>query len=254
MGFGRPRVETNRPKLRRWPWHAGVRPVNSARTASPEGSRVCGSMRVLPGIASPSRARPRQRDHMTKGDILVVRRFVTLTLSFCLVVGVGILQVGPSFGQGETKKAAQPTPPETAKKETAPGPAPATKEAQKAAEKGGPQGHRGPPAPDPQGGPGQDRCRSQGRGRGDRRGPGCRAGGDLDRSAADPRHPHHGPRDRRAHAQEQHREEAVRRQSRGLLRLVHGLRYLEGSTTSTTSGSSTPARGSSNTTSSARPS
>jgi len=66
---------------------------------------------------------------MTKGDILVVRRFVTLTLSFCLVLGVGIL----SFGQGETKKAAQPPQPDTAKKETSPAPAPAPKEAPKAA-------------------------------------------------------------------------------------------------------------------------
>jgi hypothetical protein len=81
---------------------------------------------------------------MTKGDILVVRRFVTLTLSFCLVLGVGILQVGPSFGQGEAKKAAQPPQPDagkkdaaktdSTKKETPKAAEPATKEAPKATE------------------------------------------------------------------------------------------------------------------------
>jgi hypothetical protein len=47
----------------------------------------------------------------------VVRRFVTLTLSFGLVLGVGILQVHSSFGQGEAKKDAQPPKSEPPKKE-----------------------------------------------------------------------------------------------------------------------------------------
>jgi hypothetical protein len=49
--------------------------------------------------------------------MLVVRRFVMLTLSFCLVLGVGILQVHSSFAQGEAKKDTQPPKGETAKKE-----------------------------------------------------------------------------------------------------------------------------------------
>ncbi len=74
----------------------------------------------------------------------MVRRFVTLTLSFCLVLGVGILQVSSSFGQGEAKKETQATQPAAAQKEAAkpaatsketPKPAqPSTKEAPKAAE------------------------------------------------------------------------------------------------------------------------
>ncbi len=75
----------------------------------------------------------------------MVRRFVTLTLSFCLVLGVLLSQMSPSFGQAEAKKAATPPQADTAKKETpkpaepatkeAPKPAvPATKEAAKAAE------------------------------------------------------------------------------------------------------------------------
>jgi hypothetical protein len=85
------------------------------------------------------------QDHMTKGDILVVRRFVTLTLSFCLVLGVGILQMSRSFAQDAAKKAVPPPQAGTATKET-PKPAeaapkdaakaaePATKEAPKATE------------------------------------------------------------------------------------------------------------------------
>ena len=78
----------------------------------------------------------------------MVRRFVTLTLSFCLVLGVGILQVHSSFAQGEAKKEAQPPKSETAQKEAAKeaakpattkseppkGAEPAKKEAPKAAE------------------------------------------------------------------------------------------------------------------------
>ena len=56
---------------------------------------------------------------MTKGDILVVRRFVTLTLSFCVILCVGILQMSPSFGQGEAKKETQAPQPDTAKKDAA---------------------------------------------------------------------------------------------------------------------------------------
>jgi hypothetical protein len=83
-----------------------------------------------------------KRDHVTKGDILVVRRFVTLTLSFCLVLGIGILQVSSSFGQAEAKKETQTPQPDPAKKDAAkpdatkkdtPKPAqPATKDAPKA--------------------------------------------------------------------------------------------------------------------------
>jgi hypothetical protein len=49
--------------------------------------------------------------------MLVVRRFVMLTLSFCLVLGMGILQVHSSFAQGEAKKETQPPKSETAQKE-----------------------------------------------------------------------------------------------------------------------------------------
>jgi hypothetical protein len=49
----------------------------------------------------------------------VVRRFVTITLSFCLVLGVGIMQVNQSFAQGEAKKETQPPKSDTAKKEAA---------------------------------------------------------------------------------------------------------------------------------------
>jgi hypothetical protein len=75
-----------------------------------------------------------KQDQSLKGDILVVRRFVTLTLSFCLVLGLGILQMSPSFGQGEAKKATPTPQPDTAKKETPKAAEPAPKEAPKAAE------------------------------------------------------------------------------------------------------------------------
>jgi hypothetical protein len=48
----------------------------------------------------------------------VVRRFVMLVLSFCLVLSVGIMQVDQSFAQGEAKKATQPPKSGTAEKET----------------------------------------------------------------------------------------------------------------------------------------
>jgi hypothetical protein len=47
----------------------------------------------------------------------VVRRFVTLTLSCCLVLGAGIMQVDPTFAQGEAKKEPQAPKSDTAKKE-----------------------------------------------------------------------------------------------------------------------------------------
>jgi hypothetical protein len=50
----------------------------------------------------------RAENTITKGDILVVRRFVTIAVSLCLVLGVGIVQVHQSFAQGEAKKETQP--------------------------------------------------------------------------------------------------------------------------------------------------
>jgi hypothetical protein len=47
-----------------------------------------------------------------KGESMVLRRFVTLAVSFCVVLGVGIARVDQLFAQGEATKAAQPpTPP-----------------------------------------------------------------------------------------------------------------------------------------------
>jgi len=57
----------------------------------------------------------RNEKTIKKGDILVVRRFVTLALSFCLVLGVGIMRVDRSFAQGEAKKDSQPPKAEAAK-------------------------------------------------------------------------------------------------------------------------------------------
>ena len=79
----------------------------------------------------------------------MVRRFVTLTLSFCLVLGVGILQMGPSFAQDAAKKAAQPAQADTAKKETPKATEPATKEAPKATEKEAPKATEAPLPPIP---------------------------------------------------------------------------------------------------------
>ena len=181
--------------------------------------------------------------------MVVLRRFVTLAVSFCLVLAIGLTWVDPLFAQGDAqerrsaarkaeaprKKPPRPTRPrrEPAKKDE-----PAKTEAPKA--------DGTPAASDPAGGPGQDRRRPQGRGRGDRRRPGRRAGGDLDRPAADPRHPDHRPRDRRADLEEHDGQEALRRQPRGLRRVVHRLRQdSRASTTRRTFGSSTPAPGSS---------
>ena len=50
---------------------------------------------------------------------MVVRRFVTLAVSFCLVLAIGITRVDPLFAQGEVKKDAQPPKVETPAKETA---------------------------------------------------------------------------------------------------------------------------------------
>ena len=179
-----------------------------------------------------------KRVHVTKGDILVVRRFVTLTLSFCLVLGVGILQVSPSFGQGEAKKDDANSPTRYrqegcgqtyAPKTDAAKPAqPATKEAPKAAEtaKEAPKATEAPLPPIP---------------------PEVQAKIEAARKAVaeaivaaqdaglvetsidpppDPRYPDHRPRDRRTHAQGT--TEAVRRQPRGLRRLVHRLRHAGG--------------------------
>jgi hypothetical protein len=47
-----------------------------------------------------------------KGESMVLRRFVTLAVSCCLVLGAGLARVDQSFAQGEATKAAQPpTPP-----------------------------------------------------------------------------------------------------------------------------------------------
>ena len=42
-----------------------------------------------PFIPSRASVPDSKQDQSLKGDILVVRRFVTLTLSFCLVLGLG---------------------------------------------------------------------------------------------------------------------------------------------------------------------
>jgi hypothetical protein len=49
---------------------------------------------------------------------MVLRRFVTLALSFCLVLAIGITRVDQLFAQGEAKKDAQPPKAETAPKDT----------------------------------------------------------------------------------------------------------------------------------------
>jgi hypothetical protein len=53
-----------------------------------------------------------------KGESMVLRRFVTLSVSCCLVLGEGLARVDPSFAQGEATKAAQP-PAAPAKTDTA---------------------------------------------------------------------------------------------------------------------------------------
>ena len=134
---------------------------------------------------------------------MVARRFVTLTVSFCLVLAVGIARVDRLFAQDQAKKEAQPpTPPKDAPKTDAPSKdAPKSDTAkttepaktQDAFEERGREGDGAASAANPASGPGQDRRRSQGRGRSDRRLPGCRPRGNVDRPTANPRHP-----DRRA--------------------------------------------------------
>jgi len=50
---------------------------------------------------------------------MVVRRFVTLAVSFCLVLAIGIARVDPLFAQGEAKKDTQAPKVDTPTKETA---------------------------------------------------------------------------------------------------------------------------------------
>jgi hypothetical protein len=61
----------------------------------------------------------REETTITKGDILVVRRVVTIAMSLCLVLGVGIVQVHQSFAQGEAKKESQPAKSDSAPKDAA---------------------------------------------------------------------------------------------------------------------------------------
>ena len=208
--------------------------------------------------------RRESRSLETKGDILVVRRFVTLTCRSAWswawdradqpILRPGRGQEGRPAGQAGTapKEDGQAQGPEAGDpKEAA--------EGRRAGQEGeAPKATEAPLPPIPPGGPGQARGRPQGRGRGDRRRPGCRPGRDLDRSAADPRHPDHRLRDRRPHPQE-HRRPRSRTPSapRSSARLVHRLRQARGfddQLRQTTSGSSTPAPGSRRGTTSARPS
>ena len=56
---------------------------------------------------------------MTKGEWIVVRRLVTLAVSFCLVLAIGVTRVDRLFAQGEVKKEAQQPKAESPAKETA---------------------------------------------------------------------------------------------------------------------------------------
>ena len=56
---------------------------------------------------------------LKKGETLVVRRFVTLALSFCLVLAVGLTRVDRLFAQGDAKKDAQPPKAEATDKQAA---------------------------------------------------------------------------------------------------------------------------------------
>ncbi len=49
----------------------------------------------------------------------MVRRIVTLMVSFCVVLGFGIMQVYPTFGQDQAKKDAAPAKPDAAPKDAA---------------------------------------------------------------------------------------------------------------------------------------
>jgi hypothetical protein len=71
----------------------------------------------------------------SKGESIVARRFVTLAVSFCLVLAIGIARVDQSFAQDEVKKAAQPpAPAKTAAKPDVPQKEAAKPEATKPAE------------------------------------------------------------------------------------------------------------------------
>jgi hypothetical protein len=54
-----------------------------------------------------------------KGDNLVVRRIVTLMVSSCVVLGLGVMQVYPTFGQDPAKKDAAPAKSDAAPKDAA---------------------------------------------------------------------------------------------------------------------------------------
>jgi hypothetical protein len=60
---------------------------------------------------------------------MVVRRFVTLALSSCLILAMGFARVEPLFAQGEAKKETQPPKAETPAKETPKTEAPKTEPA-----------------------------------------------------------------------------------------------------------------------------
>ena len=87
----------------------------------------------------------------------MVRRIVTLMVSFCVVLGFGIMQVYPTFGQDPTKKDAAPAKPDAAQKEAAKPDAPKSaepaktpaKEATPAKEKEAPQATEPPLPPIP---------------------------------------------------------------------------------------------------------
>jgi cell division septation protein DedD len=87
----------------------------------------------------------------------VVRRIVTLMVSFCVVLGFGIMQVYPTFGQDPTKKDAAPAKSDAAQKEAAKPDAPKSaepaktpaKEATPAKEKEAPQATEPPLPPIP---------------------------------------------------------------------------------------------------------
>jgi hypothetical protein len=71
------------------------------------------------GKSLESHAAGMDQAHLTprKGELMVVRRFDKLAVSFCLVVTIGLTWADPSFAQADVKKVAQPpqaeTPPAT---------------------------------------------------------------------------------------------------------------------------------------------
>ena len=150
----------------------------------------------------------------------MVRRFAMLAVSLSLLLG---LSGGPPVRPGRREEGrADETKATTSRQDRRP------------RSRRGQEGRAA--AADPARGRGEARGRPPRRGRGDRRRPGRRAGQDLDRPAADPRHPDHRPRQRREHPQGQDR-----RQPRGLRRLVHRLRQdRRASSPRTTSGSPSP--------------